>query len=180
MLVNDLKSWLVPYCYTKSFSHLCVVTGNLPHFDEYFFLFSSSSCPFTTNPMGCNLLSVRANESTACCDLTVWYIGGTALKSTYLSDCFQVWPPGRRGSSQLDRRGDRDEHWHQLPAGSERWHHPLRVSLALRVLLGPAGPFPQASVPLPDRSGVSNLDTLQMHLMLFLISLIFQALFLCD
>ena len=55
-------------------------------------------------------------------------------------DCFQVWSSGRRRSPQLDRRGDRHEHWRQLPAGLERWHYPLRVSLGPDVAALPVLP----------------------------------------
>lgn len=48
-----------------------------------------------------------------------------ALGQSQDQDCFQIGLSNRR-SSQLDSRGDRQEHWHPLPAGL-KGGHPLRT-----------------------------------------------------
>jgi hypothetical protein len=48
-------------------------------------------------------------------------------------DRSEVRPATGRGAALLDRGGDRDAHWRQLPEGIERWGHPERVSVCLCV-----------------------------------------------
>lgn len=72
-----------------------------------------------------------AVQSSCGCSFPLWSNFMTAC----VTDCPEVWPSDRRRSAELDRRGDRAEHWCKLSTGIKRWHHLMRVSIKVTLSL---------------------------------------------